>query len=259
MTTEDLQRVVPAPEPAAESRVDGSRLLVVLPALNEQDSIARVVHEVRSAQPHAAILVVDDGSTDATAERASLAGAEVMRLPFNLGVGGAMRAAYRYARDSGFSYVVQVDADGQHDPSEIANLQAAHDADVVIGARFAGRGDYNVRGPRRWAMRLLSAVLSWIVGTTLKDPTSGFRLVNERALALFAEHYPEEYLGDTVEALVIAHRAGMRIQQVPVVMRRRETGTASTNPVRSAVYLLRVVVAVALALIRRMPKDGRDL
>lgn len=258
MTTEDLRRVTPAPEqPVVPSRSRG--LLVVLPALNEQDSVARVVREVRAVQPEAAVLVVDDGSTDATAERAARAGAEVLRLPFNLGVGGAMRAAYRYAREAGFSSVVQVDADGQHDPAEIANLQAVPDVDVVIGARFAGRGDYDVRGPRRWAMRLLSAVLSWIVGTSLKDPTSGFRLVNGRALALFAEHYPEEYLGDTVEALVIAHRAGMRIAQVPVAMRRRATGVPSTNPVRSAVYLLRVVVAVALALIRRLPKDGRDL
>lgn len=257
MTTEDLQRVASSPQALLNGAASG-RLLVALPALNEQDSIARVVNEVRRAQPAAAILVVDDGSTDATAERAARAGAEVMRLPFNLGVGGAMRAAYRYAHESGFAYVVQVDADGQHNPEEIAELQAVTDADVVIGARFAGRGDYDVKGPRRWAMRLLSAVLSRIVGTKVNDPTSGFRLVNERALALFAEHYPEEYLGDTVEALVIAHRAGMKIAQVPVAMRRRETGTASTNPLRSAVYLLRVVVAVGLALIRRAPKDGRD-
>lgn len=253
MTAEDVR--VPMTTPPAATT---GELLVVLPALNEQDSVARVVAEVRAAQPLATVLVVDDGSTDATAARASRAGALVMRLPFNLGVGGAMRAAYRYARENDFSFVVQVDADGQHDASEIANLLAVVDvdADVVIGSRFAGRGDYAVRGPRRWAMRLLSAALSSIVGTSVKDPTSGFRLVNRRAIALFAEHYPEEYLGDTVEALVIAHRAGLRITQVPVVMRARETGTASTNPLRSAVYLMRVVVAVGLALIRRAPKDG---
>jgi Glycosyltransferases involved in cell wall biogenesis len=259
MTTEDLRRTPSAVGTPDLPQAATGGLMVVLPALNEQDSVARVVREVRAAQPTATILVVDDGSTDATAERASRAGASVMRLPFNLGVGGAMRAAYRYARECGFSFVVQVDADGQHDPAEIENLLAVRDADVVIGSRFAGRGDYPVRGPRRWAMRLLSVALSSIVGTTVKDPTSGFRLVNHRALALFAEHYPEEYLGDTVEALVIAHRAGLRITQVAVAMRPRQSGTASTNPVRSAVYLVRVVVAVALALIRRMPRDGRDL
>ncbi len=254
MTAEDVRQAPVVPVTATGG------LLVVLPALNEQDSVARVVREVRAAQPRATVLVVDDGSTDATAARATGAGALVMRLPFNLGVGGAMRAAYRYAREQGFLYVVQVDADGQHDAAEIDDLLAAvdTDADVVIGSRFAGRGDYAVHGPRRWAMRLLSAALSSIVGTSVKDPTSGFRLVNRKAIALFAEHYPEEYLGDTVEALVIAHRAGLRITQVPVAMRPRAAGTASTNPFRSGVYLLRVVVAVGLALIRRSPRDGQD-
>lgn len=253
MTTEGLERV--------EISLNGSgpaheqRLLVVLPALNEQESVAKVIGEIRASRPDADVLVVDDGSTDRTAQRADAAGALVMRLPFNLGVGGAMRAAYRYAHESGFTSVVQVDADGQHDPREIEHLLAVRDADVVIGARFAGRGSYVVKGPRRWAMRLLSFVLSRIIGVPLTDPTSGFRLVHGRALALFAEHYPEEYLGDTVESLVIAHRAGLSVAQVPVVMRARETGVASTNPVRSAVYLLRVVVAVGLALIRRRPES----
>jgi glycosyltransferase involved in cell wall biosynthesis len=258
MRTEGLELPAVVREAPARPSSAGARLLVVLPALNEEDSVARVVREVRAALPGATVLVVDDGSTDRTADRADGAGALVMRLPFNLGVGGAMRAAYRYARDSGFTSVVQVDADGQHDPREVRQLLAETGSDVVIGARFAGRGGYTVRGPRRWAMYLLSVVLSGITGTRLSDPTSGFRLVHRRALSLFAEHYPEEYLGDTVESLVIAHRAGLRIVQVPVVMRRRETGAASTNPLRSAVYLLRVVVAVALALIRRRPRGGLD-
>jgi glycosyltransferase involved in cell wall biosynthesis len=250
MTAEDVHA---APSLPPEVILPGE-LLVVLPALNEQDSVARVVHEIRAAQPDAAVLVVDDGSTDATASRAAAAGALVMRLPFNLGVGGAMRAGYRYAHERGYAAVVQVDADGQHDAAEIAHLLAIADADVVIGSRFAGRGDYAVRGPRRWAMRLLSAGLTSIVGTSVTDPTSGFRLVHRQAIALFAEHYPEEYLGDTVEALVVAHRSGLRIKQVPVAMRARESGRASTNPVRSAVYLLRVVVAVGLAMVRRAPR-----
>jgi glycosyltransferase involved in cell wall biosynthesis len=245
MTTEHL---------GTPPRVAAGELLIVMPALNEQDSVARVVRDVRAAQPAATVLVVDDGSTDATAERATGAGALVMRLPFNLGVGGAMRAGYRYAHLHGYTAVVQVDADGQHVPEEIEALLAVPDADVVVGSRFAGRGDYAVRGPRRWAMRLLSWGLSTITRTAVTDPTSGFRLVHSRALALFAEHYPEEYLGDTVEALVIAHRAGLRITQVPVSMRARETGTASTNPLRSAVYLFRVVVAVGLAMVRRAPE-----
>ncbi|MDL5154677.1 glycosyltransferase family 2 protein [Actinomycetospora termitidis] len=243
---------------AAMTTVPGSQsvgsLLVVLPALNEADSIGRVVAEVRSREPAADLLVVDDGSIDRTADVARAAGARVMALPFNLGVGGAMRAAYRFAYEEGYSCVVQVDADGQHDPADIGRLRTAlTEADVVVGARFAGTGGYVVRGPRRWAMRLLASTLSRLVRTPLTDPTSGFRMVNERALALFAFDFPEEYLGDTVEALVLASRAKLRIAQVPVAMRERTAGTPSQNAFRSCAYLVRVVTAIFLAVARRAP------
>lgn len=229
-------------------------LLVVVPALNEADSVGRVITEVLAHQPSADVLVVDDGSTDATAERARDAGARVMSLPFNLGVGGAMRAAYRFAHDAGYDLVVQVDADGQHDPRHIAVLEdAMRDADVVVGARFAGVGDYVARGPRRWAMRFLASVLSRLTGVALSDPTSGFRMVNARALSLFAFEFPEEYLGDTVEALILAHRSGLRLGQVPVAMRVRTTGRPSQTTLRSTAYLLRAVVAVGLGVARRAP------
>ncbi len=236
-------------------------VLIVLPALNEEGSVAQVVAEVRAAQPDAAILVVDDGSTDRTAVAARSAGADVLRLPFNLGVGGAMRAAFRYARAHGVRYVVQVDADGQHDPEEIAMLlAAAQSADVVVGARFAGRGTYQARGPRRWAMRILGFTLSKVIGVRLTDPTSGFRVAGPRAIPVFAQHYPEEYLGDTVESLVIAHRVGLRIAQVPVQMRARAAGKASQSAFRATMYLSRVGIAVLLALLREVPAtDQRDL
>lgn len=240
---------------------DVARVLVVLPALNEEGSVAQIVAQVRAAQPEAAILVVDDGSTDRTAAAAHGAGAEVLRLPFNLGVGGAMRAAFRYARAHDVAYVVQVDADGQHDPAEITGLlAAAESADVVVGARFAGRGSYQARGPRRWAMRLLALVLTNVTGTRLTDPTSGFRVAGPRAIPVFAQHYPEEYLGDTVESLIIAHRVGLTIAQVPVEMRVRAAGNASQSPLRAAVYLARVAIAVLLGLVREVPAtDPRDL
>jgi glycosyltransferase involved in cell wall biosynthesis len=242
-----------APAPPA-TRQRHAPVLVVLPALNEEESIGRVVAEVRHHQPGADVLVVDDGSTDRTGEVARGAGARVMSLPFNLGVGGAMRAAYRFAFEEGYECVVQVDADGQHDPSDIARLHAAlAEADVVVGARFAGVGDYVVHGPRRWAMRLLAATLSRLVGTPLTDPTSGFRMVNHRALSLFAFDFPEEYLGDTVEALVLASRARLRVAQVPVAMRERTAGTPSQNAFRSSAYLVRVVTAIVLAVARRAP------
>jgi glycosyltransferase involved in cell wall biosynthesis len=165
-----------------------------------------------------------------------------------------MRCGYRYAVRLGYKVVVQVDGDGQHDPGQIDALLAALDgADVVIGARFAGEGDYGVRGARRLAMRVLARSLSRLTGTRLTDATSGFRALNRAAIELFAVEYPAEYLGDTVEALVIAARAGLRVTQVPVAMRQRETGTASQTPFKATVYLLRAVLVLLLARIRRRP------
>ncbi|MEY2425095.1 MAG: hypothetical protein QOI61_667 [Actinomycetota bacterium] len=231
-----------------------SRCLVIIPAYNEEASVGAVVDHVRAAQPKIDVLVVDDGSTDATAAKARAAGAVVIRLPFNLGVGGAMRVGYRFALEEAYDAAVQVDADGQHDPTELtALLDALPQADIVIGARFAGRGDYPARGPRRWAMRLLARSLSRTCGTPLTDVTSGFRAVNRRVISLFALHYPSEYLGDTVESLVMAGRAGLRVIQVPVAMRPRLAGTPSQTPLRAALYFGRAVLVLGLARIRRLP------
>jgi len=227
------------------------RVLVIIPALNEEASIAGVIAEVRESIAGAEILVIDDGSTDATAANAKRAGVMVARLPYNLGVGGAMRVGYHYARDAGFDVAIQIDADGQHDPRSASQLiDGLADSDIVIGARFAGTESYAVRGPRRWAMRVLSAVLSRICRTRLTDTTSGYRAAGRRAIRLFATHFPAEYLGDTVEALVIAHRAGLTVSQVPVAMRERAAGTPSHNPLAAARFLVRASFALAFALVR---------
>jgi glycosyltransferase involved in cell wall biosynthesis len=227
-------------------------VLVVVPALNESASIAEVIREVRRELPAVDVLVVDDGSTDGTAALAAAAGARVARLPFNLGVGGAMRLGYRYARDHDYDAVLQIDADGQHDPRYAIRLLAALEtADLVIGARFAGEGDYRVVGPRRWAMVLLARVLSRMARTPLRDSTSGFRAANRKVIALFAAWYPVEYLGDTVETLAHAARRGYRIRQVPVAMRRRTAGAPSQSVPRALAYLGRAFAVLTLALIRR--------
>ena len=235
------------------------RVLVIIPAWNEQESVGSTVHEVRAANPGVDILVVDDGSSDATAAVARQAGAEVCQLPFNLGVGGAMRAGYRFAMSGDYDVAVQIDADGQHDPRYlpdlVARLSSEGGADLVIGARFAGEGEpYKVSGIRAIAMKVLARTLSRMAKTRLTDVTSGFRVVNRRALALFAAHYPAEYLGDTVESTVIAIRAGCTVTQVPVQMRERQGGQASQTPIRAAIYLSRAVVALALALVRKWPE-----
>jgi glycosyltransferase involved in cell wall biosynthesis len=168
-----------------------------------------------------------------------------------------MRTGFRYALRHGYDIVVQVDADGQHDPREVTELLDALDtADLVIGARFAGRGSYPARGPRRWAMWVLALALSRMAGTRLTDVTSGFRAAGPRAVRLFAHHYPAEYLGDTVESLVNAARCGLRVRQVPVQMRVRQSGNPSQTPIRAAVYLLRAALALLLVLVRRRPSLG---
>ncbi len=228
-----------------------SRTLIVMPAWNEEESVARVVAEVLTELPGISCLVVSDGSTDNTAQEAEKAGAQVVILPFNLGVGGAMRLGFKFALENGFENVVQIDADGQHDPKNVlALLDKLDEFDIVIGARFAGEESYDIRGPRRWAMWILSKALSRVTKSRLTDTTSGFKANGPKAVRLFSENFPAEYLGDTVEALVIAARAGCSVTQVPVSMRERLGGQPSHNPAKAALYLGRAVLAFTFAIMR---------
>ena len=232
--------------------------LIIIPAWNEADVLGGVLQEVRdTVGSFADLVVVSDGSTDATSDIARSAGVPVLDLSINLGVGGAMRAGYLYAQRQGYRYTVQLDADGQHAPEEITSLlhRAEEDrADVVIGARFAGKGDYSGRGPRWWGMRVLSVILSRVCGTRLTDTTSGFKLSGRRAIELFAREYPSEYLGDTIEALVVAARSNLVVRQEPVAMRPRAGGTPSQNPLKAAKFLGRAFVALGVSLTRPTQK-----
>lgn len=231
--------------------LSGNRTLIVVPALNEAKVIQKVISEIQSYVPNMDCLVVDDGSTDNTAEVAANSGAKVISLAFNLGVGGAMRTGFLYAKHFGYQNVIQVDADGQHDPKDIEKLvEGLNSADLIIGARFAGIGNYVVSGPRKWAMNFLSHTLSKVCGTELTDTTSGFRASGPKAIELFARHYPAEYLGDTVESLVLASQAGLIIKQIPVEMRERSGGNPSQGPIKSALFLARVGLAVIFVFLR---------
>jgi glycosyltransferase involved in cell wall biosynthesis len=232
--------------------VTEARELIAIPAWNEENSIADVISKVRTHRPSATVLVVNDGSTDATEERAREAGAVVISLPFNVGVGGAMRTAFLFARRHGFTALVQVDADGQHDPADLDELlNGLSDADVVVGTRFHPESMYFVGGPRRWAMVMLSKALTRMNRGTISDPTSGFRSAGERAIALFAVEYPAEYLGDTVGSLTIAIRRGLVIQEAPVTMYFRQHGRPSKNAVWSALYLGRATLAIIATSVKR--------
>lgn len=235
----------------------GSKTLIVVPAFNESEAIGDVVGAVRAEMPDADCLVIDDASTDDTAAIAAARGATVMRLPVNLGVGGAMRAGYRWACEHGYDIVVQVDGDGQHPAHEIHALIAdLEHADIVIGARFAGADGAGARGPRRLAMWILAHTISRIARTRLTDTTSGFKATGPRAIRLFARNYPAEYLGDTVEALVIASRAGLRVRQRAVAMRERQGGTPSQSALRATVHLMRSCLALCIALTKPRASIG---
>lgn len=228
-----------------------NKTLIIVPAWNEELSLATVLTEIRASAPVCEILVIDDGSTDSTAQIADQHADYRITLPFNMGVGGAMRTGYSFANKYGFTHAVQIDADGQHNPRDLPRLIGKLDSsDIVIGARFAGVGNYEVRGPRKWAMLVLSKSLSKLSGNKLSDTTSGYRACGPNAISLFARDYPAEYLGDTVGALVIAIRNGLRVSQVGVSMRPRLAGLPSQNQWKSAMSLLRTVVALSLALLR---------
>jgi glycosyltransferase involved in cell wall biosynthesis len=227
---------------------DASRALVVVPAFNEERSIADVVTAVRAAG--LAVCVVDDGSADQTSVNARTAGATVLRLPLNLGVGGALRCGFRFAIANHYDIVVQVDGDGQHDPAQIADLLAVLEstgADMVVGSRFAtGAGAYEVRGARRLAMALLAKRAAKTTGTYIADATSGFRAIRRPLLDRFAVDYPVEYLGDTVEALIEAGRAGAKVVEHPIAMSPRAHGSGSAGLVASLWYVTRVIIAIEL-------------
>ena len=232
---------------------------MVVPAWNESEVLPSVLAGLRQHAPDLDVLVVDDGSVDGTADVVRATGlAEVVTLPFNIGVGGAMRTGFLYAERHAYRAVIQVDADGQHDPADVLRLleQVESGLDIVIGARFAGVGDYRVGWLRRSAMRFLSASVSRIARARLTDVTSGFRASSPRAVELFAREYPPEYLGDTVESLVVAGRAGLAIGQVPVHLRERQGGRPSQGVLKSVVYVGRAVLVLGLALLHTTrPRD----
>jgi len=239
--------------------VSNCRILIAIPAWNEEGSIASVVTSVREQRPDADVLVVNDGSTDLTEFAALGSGARVVSLPFNVGVGGAMRTAFLYAKREGYQALVQVDADGQHDPADLDQLiEGLHDADVVVGTRFHPKSMYFVGGPRRWAMVLLSKALSWMNKGTISDPTSGFRSAGPKAIELFAVEYPADYLGDTVGSLAIAIRNGLIIRETPVTMYFRQFGRPSKNALWSALYLGRASLAIIATGLRGSQTPRED-
>jgi glycosyltransferase involved in cell wall biosynthesis len=246
-------------ELVTESRAAGGsavpaavRRIAIVPAFNEQECVADVIEEIRAFDPDFAIVVVDDGSIDATAAAAERLGAHVVRLPFNLGIGGAVQTGFRYAFENGFAVAVRVDGDGQHDPAQLGALLApvlADEADIVVGTRFATDGGYRSSRSRRLGISILAGTLSLIVRRRVTDPTSGFQALNRRAIALFAADYPHDY--PEVEAALMVHKHQLRMTEVPVQMRERSAGRSSIGALASVYYMVKVLLALFVGLFRK--------
>lgn len=238
------------------SRNGQPRRLAIIPAYNESVTVAGVVHALRRHAPDWDAVVIDDGSTDETAALARRAGARVLHAPFNLGIGGAVQLGFVYALEHGYDYMVQVDADGQHDPREIGvlvgEMERYPELDVVCGSRFLS-DDHEYPAPvsRRTGIHLFAFLTSKIVGQPVSDPTSGFRLYNRRAIGLFARDYPHDY--PEVEAVVLLHHHRLRMREVPVRMYPREGGASSISSGKSAYYMIKVLLAIFVGLARRRP------
>ncbi|HXG75206.1 MAG TPA: glycosyltransferase family 2 protein [Gaiellaceae bacterium] len=235
-----------------------ARTVAIVPAHDEAAAVGRVVDEIRAFDPSCDVVVVDDASSDGTAEVARAHGAVVLRLPFNVGIGGAVQTGFRYALAEGYERAVRLDGDGQHDAAELGKLLAVlerGEADLVVGSRFVdGGGTYRPPLGRRLGIRVFARLVSLLGGQRVTDTTSGFLALNRRGIELFAAEYPHDY--PEVEATLVALRSGLRLAQVQVDMRERLAGTSSITFVRSLYYMVKVMLALLVASLRRYPRAG---
>jgi glycosyltransferase involved in cell wall biosynthesis len=248
---------------SVDPRLRELRRVAIVPALNEAENIGRVIDELRAFDPGLDVVVVDDGSLDGTAQAAAAKGVRVLRLPFNLGIGGAVQTGFRFAFENDYDIAVRVDGDGQHDPAQLDRVLAPvlnGEADIVVGSRFAAIGarGYRSSRTRRIGIRLLAWVVSRIVGQRVTDTTSGFQALNREGIALFARDYPHDY--PEVEATVMVFRHRLRLTEVPVEMRERAAGSSSITALRSIYYMVKVLLAIFVGLFRRnvVPQEGSE-
>jgi glycosyltransferase involved in cell wall biosynthesis len=230
-----------------------SKILVIVPAFNEQGNIGRTVQEILRGPVSVDVLVIDDGSKDATADEARAAGAKVVSLPFNLGIGGAVQTGFQYAWRHGYSIAVQIDGDGQHDAGFLPQLLAPvmqGTADMSVGSRFMEASEgFKSSFSRRLGIGFFVHLINALTGVRVTDPTSGFRAHNQKLIQVFARYYPHDF--PEPEAIVVARRMNAGITEVPVVMRSRKAGASSIRHFKSMYYMLKVTLAILLHMLRR--------
>lgn len=227
-----------------------SKVLLIIPAYNEEESLRSLIEEIKTVCPYVDYLVVNDCSSDDTERLLEELGANYISLPCNMGIGGAVQSGYRYAAQNGYDIAIQIDGDGQHDVrfvKDMVKLIEDKQADVVIGSRFIDKEGFQSSQARRIGIRILSMLIRLMCGAKVKDVTSGFRAVNRRFIELFAENYPDDY--PEPEVIVTARLYGAVIKELPVVMRERTTGKSSINLKRSIYYMIKVSLAIIICRI----------
>jgi hypothetical protein len=230
------------------------KTLVIIPALNEAESIVGVIASIRRYAPWADIAVLNDGSTDETGEIAKAEGALVLHMPYRVGIGATVQTGYMFADHYGYEVVVRVDGDGQHPIEDIPRLMRGLEqqgVDLIIGSRYIEDRGYTGSMARRAGSLILANLISTITGLRITDPTSGFTAANRKTIKLCAEVYPHDY--PEPEALVILHRAGLRICEIPVSMKPRQGGRSSITALRSGYYMIKVILAILIGLLRPVP------
>lgn len=233
------------------------KTLIILPALNEADNIIKTITRIRETVPYADVLVINDGSSDNTRSNAESAGAIVLTMPYNVGIGAAVQTGFKFAARHDYQLVARLDGDGQHSADNTAELLLPvenGEIDVTIGSRFlGGGGDYGTSFMRRVGIAILSNLLTMITKQKVTDPTSGFSAYNRRAILLFAEYYPHDY--PEPEAVVICHKSGLSMREIPATFLEREHGVSQfTLPTRSAYYMIKVTLAILVNTLRRIPR-----
>ena len=227
--------------------------LIIIPAYNEGSRVGALVERINGLGLGADVAVVDDGSKDNTAEAARAAGAKVLRLPVNLGYGGALQTGFRFALARGYKYAIQIDADGQHEPSYIPALLEpvrAGRADVALGSRFMGLGDYKATLARSMGMRLFGGIASALIGRKVTDPTTGFQALNRDVIRFYAsDNYPVDF--PDADVLIMLHRAGLKSVEVPVTMYARAEGKSMHSGLKPLYYVFKMFLSIFVTLLRK--------
>jgi glycosyltransferase involved in cell wall biosynthesis len=232
--------------------MEQAKILIVIPAFNEQNNIQKVIWDIRESGPEYDILVINDCSLDGTSANARKAeGVKVVDLPYNLGIGGAVQTGFKYALAHGYDYMVQVDGDGQHMPKEVSKLLQAmvdNGSDMVIGSRFLDIKSFQTTWSRRLGIKIFYYLFRLLIQTKVTDSTSGFRMYNRKSIQLLSKYYPDDY--PEPDAIILLNKHGLKISEIGVEMREREHGASSITPIKSPYYMVKVILSIFFSYTR---------